>query len=74
MIEEIRIFGIYMPAGLLWAVIAAAVTFFVRGWVYRLPLHLILWHPALIELAIFVLLWWGIAMLADAYLPSGLIS
>jgi hypothetical protein len=64
MIEEIRIFGIYMPAGLLWAVIAAAVTFFVRGWVYRLPL----------ELAIFVLLWWGIAMLADAYLPSGLIS
>jgi hypothetical protein len=42
--------------------------------VYRLPLHLILWHPALIELAIFVLLWWGIAMLADAYLPSGLIS
>jgi len=74
MIEEIRIFGVYMPAGLLWAALAMIVTFFVRDWLNRLPLHLVLWQPALIEMAVFVLLWWGIASLADAYLPPGVIS
>lgn len=74
MIEEIRIFGVYLPAGLLWAGIAMIVTFLVRDWVHRLPLHWLIWQPALIELAIFVLLWWGIASLADAYLPPGVIS
>jgi hypothetical protein len=74
MIEEIRIFGVYMPAGLLWAALAMIVTFLVRDWLNRLPLHLVLWQPALIEMAVFVLLWWGIASLADAYLPPGVIS
>jgi protein AaeX len=74
MIEEIRIFGIYMPSGLLWAALAMIVTFFVRDWLNRLPLHLVLWQPALIEMAVFVLLWWSIASLADAYLPPGVIS
>jgi hypothetical protein len=49
-------------------------TFFARDWVHRLPLHWLIWQPALIELAIFVLLWWGIASLADAYLRPGVIS
>jgi hypothetical protein len=74
MIEEIRIFGVYMPAGLIWAVLAMIVTFLVRDWLLKLPLHLILWQPALIEMAVFVLLWWGIASFADAYLPAGVIS
>jgi hypothetical protein len=74
MIEEIRIFGVYMPAGLVWAVLSMILTFFARDCLYWLPLHRIVWQPALVELAIFVLLWWGIASLADAYLLPGVIS
>jgi protein AaeX len=74
MVEEIHIFGVYFPAGLVWAVVALIVTSLLRGPLLRLPLHAILWQPALIELAIFLLLWWGIARLADAFLPRGFIS
>jgi len=74
MVEEIHIFGVYMPSALVWAVVALVITSLVRGPLLRLPLHAILWQPALIELAIFLLLWWGIARLADSFLPRGFIS
>ncbi len=74
MVEEIHIFGVYLPAGLVWAVVALVVTSLLRGPLLRLPLHAVLWQPSLIELAIFLLLWWGIARLADAFLPRGFIS
>lgn len=74
MIEEIHILGVYLPAGLAWAVIAVIVTMCVRGRLHRLPLHSFVWQPGLIELALFLVLWWSIARLADAYLPHGFIS
>jgi hypothetical protein len=74
MIEEIRIFGVYLPAGLAWAVLSLAITSLLRTPLLRLPLRTVLWQPALAELALFLLLWWGISHLADAYLPRGLIS
>ena len=74
MVEELHIFGVYMPAGLLWAVSALIITSLLRGPLLRLPLRSILWQPALLELAIFLLLWWGIARLADGFLPHGFIS
>ena len=74
MIEEIHIFGVYLPAGLAWAVLAVAITMSVRGRLHRLPLHAVLWQPALVDLALFLVLWWGIARLADSCLPHGFIS
>ncbi|MEI5999640.1 DUF1656 domain-containing protein [Paraburkholderia bengalensis] len=74
MIEEIHILGVYMPAGLAWAVIAVMITAAVRRPLHRLPFHLLLWHPGLIELALFLVLWWSISRLADAYLPHGFIT
>ncbi|MFX1676873.1 DUF1656 domain-containing protein [Paraburkholderia sp. A2WS-5] len=74
MIEEIRILGVYMPAALFWAAIALVVTFLLRGALLRLPLRQVLWHPALIDLAAFFALWWGLTRLADACCPHGFIS
>ncbi|WP_245005139.1 DUF1656 domain-containing protein [Paraburkholderia sacchari] len=74
MTEEIRLFGIYMPAALFWAVIAMLVTFMLRGALQRVPLRQLLWHPGLIDLAAFFLLWYGITRLADICLPHGFIS
>jgi protein AaeX len=74
MIEELNFFGVYLPAALFWAVLATVVTFLLRGLLRRLSLHRILWHPALLELALFVSIWLGLARLADSFLPRGLIS
>jgi protein AaeX len=65
MVEEIHIAGVYIPAALAWALIALLITFLIRGPLMRLPLSKVLWQPALIELALFLLLWWGIAGVAD---------
>ncbi|CAM2159240.1 protein AaeX (plasmid) [Pararobbsia alpina] len=74
MIEEIHIFGIYFPAGLAWAVLSLVITSLLRGPLLRLPLRVVLWQPALVELAMFLLIWWGIARIADLYLPRGMVS
>ncbi|MDH7640494.1 DUF1656 domain-containing protein [Sphingomonas oryzagri] len=74
MIEELHVFGVYMPAALVWAVVAVMLTFLLRGLLLRLPLHRILWHPALLELALFLLIWLGLATLADDFLPRWAIS
>jgi hypothetical protein len=73
-IEELHLFGVYMPAALVWAVLAVMLTFALRGLVLRLPLHHLLWHPALLELALFLLIWLGLSCLADGYLPRWAIS
>jgi hypothetical protein len=74
MIEEIDLFGVYMPAPLFWAVIALVITTLSRGLLSRLPLRSLVWRPALVDLAIFFVMWWGTAHLADAVLPHGIIS
>ncbi len=73
MIEEINILGVYIPAALAWGVIAAVLVYLVRAPLQRLPVYRALWHPSLLELACFVLLWWGLSALADMSLHSWLI-
>lgn len=74
MIEEIHVLGVYLPAALAWGVLAALGVYLLRGSLQRLPIHRLLWHPGLLELALFVLLWWGLGALADAFLYQWLIS
>lgn len=68
MIEEIHLLGIYMPAALAWGMLAVVLVYLLRVPLQRLPIYRLLWHPSLLELALFVLLWWGLAALADAFL------
>lgn len=74
MIEELHIFGVYLPAALVWGVLAVVLTFVLRGLLMRLPLHDVLWHTALLELTLFLLIWLGLATLADELLPRWAIS
>jgi protein AaeX len=69
MVEELRVFGVFLPAPLVWAILAMVITYLLRRWLYRLPLYALLWQPALLELAVFVVIWWCIAQVADVYLP-----
>jgi len=68
MIEELNVLGVYMPAALAWGVLAAVLVYLARGLLQRLPVYRLLWHPSLLELALFILLWWGLSALADSFL------
>lgn len=70
MIEELHILGVYIPAALAWGVAAAILVYLLRLPLQRLPVERFLWHPSLVELALFVLLWWGLSAFADTFLLS----
>ncbi|MEG8222890.1 MULTISPECIES: DUF1656 domain-containing protein [unclassified Novosphingobium] len=72
MIEEIHLFGIYMPAALAWGVVSIVLVYLLREPLQRFPIYRLLWHPSLLEVALFVLLWWGLSFLADTFLHSWL--
>lgn len=72
MIEELNLLGVYAPAALVWAIAAVMLTWLARPLLYRLPLRRLVWQPALLEFALFAVAWWGIASLADAFLPAGI--
>ncbi|MGN6375173.1 MAG: DUF1656 domain-containing protein [Sphingomonas sp.] len=74
MIEEVRLFGVYMPAPLAWAVLAALIIWPVSGRLRRLPVARFLWQPGLLDLALFAVLWWGLSLAADHFLPRSLIA
>lgn len=68
MIEELHIFGVYMPAALTWCILAVVLTFLLRGLLQRIPLHHVLWHPALLEMALFFLIWLALVWTGDHFL------
>jgi protein AaeX len=72
MFEELDIFGVYMPAALAWAVLAGVLAHLLRNFFHGTPMPQLLWQPGLLDLALFALLWWSIARLADAFLPGWL--
>lgn len=72
MIEEIHLFGVYMPAALMWGMMAVVLVYLLRTPLQHLPLDRVLWHPSLLELALVVLLWWGLGALADTFLTPWL--
>ena len=74
MIEELHLFGVFIPAALAWAVLAGILAYLFRNLLHWTPLPRLLWQPGLLELALFASLWWGITRCADAYLPRWLIS
>jgi hypothetical protein len=69
MIEELNLFGVYAPAAMVWAILAAVLAYGLRNVLLRSRLAALLVQPALIELAAFALFWWGLTVLADAFLP-----
>jgi hypothetical protein len=74
MIEELHLFGIYMPAALVWAILAGILAYCLRNLLQRLPFSPLLWHPGVLELALFATLWWALTFLADNFLSRALVS
>jgi hypothetical protein len=62
---EINVGGVYVPALLMWAGIAFLLTRFIERACTRVGFHELIWHRALFDLAVFVILWGAIS--AGAY-------
>jgi hypothetical protein len=65
---EIDLFGVMMPALLLWLIVAYALTALLRLSLKRTGLYRHLWHRALFDAAAFVCLLGGIVYLSSEYL------
>lgn len=65
MIAEVNLFGLLVDAAPVVAILAAAATAFVRRLLAATGAWRRLWHPPLVDLALFALLWRALAFAAD---------
>ena len=66
MLAEISLFGVLINVGLASAVLAAVLLLALRQVLVRVGAYRLVWHPALVDLALFVLLWGGVTYAASA--------
>ena len=59
---EINIGGVYVPAALVWAGAAFVLSLLVERVLARTGCYRLVWHRALFELGIFVILWGAISV------------
>lgn len=72
MIGEIDVLGVFLPTSLVAALAAGVVHLGVRRLLERIGFYRIVWHRALFDLALFVLVWGGVTALAlHAGRPAG---
>jgi hypothetical protein len=64
-LAEISLFGILVNVGLASAVVAGALLLALRKVLTRIGAYRLVWHPALVDLALFTLLWGGVAFAAS---------
>jgi hypothetical protein len=64
MIGEISIYGIYVPWLLVLAIIALGVSWPVRRLLALAGVYRLVWHPALFDLALYVVLLYGVVWIS----------
>ncbi len=65
---EIDIYGVLMPALLLWLIVTYALCAMLRPVLRRSGLYRLVWHRALFDLALFVCLLGGVVYLSSEFL------
>ena len=72
MLADINLFGVFVDVRFATAVVALVLLLPVRRLLGAVGAYRLVWHPALVDLALFVLLWGAVAWVATA-LPSRLV-
>jgi uncharacterized protein DUF1656 len=65
---EVDIYGVLVPALLLWLIVAYALSAVLRRLMRRSDLYRLVWHRALFDFALFVCLLGGVVYLSE-FLP-----
>jgi hypothetical protein len=73
MITEVNLFGVFINAGLVSAAMAALLLAALRRLLTGVGAYRWVWHPALVDVALFVLLW-GLASCAESVLNARFLS
>lgn len=73
MLAEVNVFGIFINAGLVSAFVAAVLLLSLRKALTAAGAYRWVWHPALVDLALFMLLW-GLVAFAASTLDVRLLS
>lgn len=63
MIGELNVYGVLVPSLMVWTAIAVAVTAVLRAGLRWVGLYRLVWHPALFDLALFVVILGGVITL-----------
>ena len=69
MLAEVNLFGVLINVGLVSALLAGALLLLLRKALTGTGAYRLVWHPALVDLALFTLLWSGIAFAAETLNP-----
>lgn len=72
MIAELNIFGVFINAGLIAALLAGFLLFALRKLLTAAGAYRLAWHAALFDLAMFVLLW-GLMVVVQSAFESRLV-
>jgi hypothetical protein len=64
MIAEISIFGVFVSGALATACLACIALLIVRRLLLKVGFYQLVWHPHLVDLAFFTILWAVVAMIA----------
>ena len=70
MISELSLYGVYLPAILVWSAAAVLATMVLRAILRRMGFYRLVWHPALFDVAVFVILLGGVVALATPWTPQ----
>jgi hypothetical protein len=69
MIGEVSLYGIYLPWLLVLAILTLAVSWFMRRVLALAGVYRLVWHPALFDLALYVVLLYGVVLLSPYVFP-----
>ncbi|EHL97507.1 hypothetical protein HMPREF9946_04115 [Acetobacteraceae bacterium AT-5844] len=69
MIAEIDLYGIFLPALLVWAVVAIPLSALLRRLLTAVGLYRHVWHAPLFDFALFVITLGGVVALSEYLLP-----
>jgi len=72
MIAELNIFGVFINAGLIAVLVAGVLVFALRRLLVAANAYRLVWHAALFDLALFVLLW-GLVVFVQPGVESRLV-
>lgn len=69
---EIDLYGVFVSGLLVWAVVAYGLTAVLVRLFAWLKLYRLVWHRALFDFAVYVIVWGGVTMLASRLAFRGL--
>ncbi|HTJ64452.1 MAG TPA: DUF1656 domain-containing protein [Alphaproteobacteria bacterium] len=71
MVGEFNFAGVFVPALLVWVLVAVGISMFIRSILRLVGFYRLVWHRGLFDLALLAILWASVTALADSFNQFG---